>query len=281
MAGATCSAGIVTLNSQRFPAQTTPAGGTAHRLLWTTQEMHRHGVVQMTMLLVFGVSVATFGAGSQQGVQGSAHDFSRAAWNVSHDLCSPCHQGHSPSGAAIQSLWGHAISAANFAAYDSPTFKAGKHAPGGVSLACLSCHDGTVAINQRFGGMEGAQPVYIKPSSQIGPDLHTSHPVSFTYDTALAAADGRLENPISYRIGNAKNHLTIDTPPVPRDWSGTSLMSQTIDQALLFDHKVECSSCHDVHKLQGSAPSSDTLLRVDGLDSAGRGDLLCRTCHIQ
>jgi hypothetical protein len=243
--------------------------------------MHKRTVVYITPLLFLALNAVDWGAEVQQGIPGSVHDFSRAAWNASHDLCSPCHQGHVQAGSVVQTLWARPSSTANFSVYDGRTFNAGRHEPSGVSLACLSCHDGTVAINQRFGGIEGGQPVFISASSQIGPDLHTSHPISFTYDASLAAADGALENPTSYRIGDAKKNLTVGTAPVPHDGSGASLMNQTIDQTLLFDHKVECSSCHDVHRLQGSAPSSKSLLRLDGIDSAGRGDLLCRTCHIK
>jgi hypothetical protein len=166
--------------------------------------MQQAGVNKLTAVLLVTLPIVTLAAPIKRGVQGSAHDFSRAAWNVSHDLCSPCHQGHTPSASAIPSLWGHAISTANFSAYDSPTFKAGRHTPSGVSLACLSCHDGTVAINQPFGGVEGGQAVFINAASQIGPDLHNSHPVSFIYDSSLAVADGGLENPTAYRIGTRR-----------------------------------------------------------------------------
>jgi len=216
----------------------------------------------------------------RRGVQGSPHDFSKASWNNAQDLCSPCHQGHGPKDSQIP-MWGHATSKANFILYDSPGFKAGRHAPTGKSLACLSCHDGTVAINQFIAGLEGQSAVYINPASQIGPDLHTTHPISFTYDASLALADGALENPIAYHIGDPKSELTFNTPPVPKQWDGTSLIGRSLDEALLFDHKVECVSCHDVHNQQGSAPVSSALLRIDGSDKAGRGDLLCRTCHIK
>jgi hypothetical protein len=240
--------------------------------------MDNYGVSRFASLLLIALSTLSAGAAAQKGLQGSAHDFSRAAWNISKDLCSPCHQGHSSPNSATQALWGHTAKTANFRPYDSPTFRAGKHAPSGVSLACLSCHDGTVAINQR---LEGAEAVYISTANQVGPDLHTTHPVSFTYDASLAAANGKLEDPTTYRIGDPKNRLSVNTPPVPVDWTGSSLLSQTIDGALLFNHKVECASCHDVHKLEGSAPESFALLRVDGCDASGRGDLLCRTCHIR
>jgi hypothetical protein len=214
----------------------------------------------------------------QRGVQGSPHDFSKASWNVTRDLCSPCHQEHSPQDSQIP-MWGHATSKASFRIYDSPTFKAERHAPSSGSLACLSCHDGTVAINQSVAKLESQTAVYINPASQIGPDLHTTHPISFTYDASLAVADGAVENPMVYHIGDAKTELTCNTPPVPKEWDGPSLAGLTIDEALLFDHKLECASCHDVHNQQGNVSSG--LLKIDGMDRSGRGDLLCRTCHIK
>ncbi|MDW8309517.1 MAG: hypothetical protein RMK20_09105, partial [Verrucomicrobiales bacterium] len=113
------------------------------------------------------------------------------------------------------------------------------------------------------------------------PDLHTTHPISFVYDAALAAADGGLEDPTTYKIGDPKTRLTISTPPVPASWSGTSLTGKTINEALLINQRMECSSCHDVHKMDGSAPSSGILLKISGTDSSGRGSLICRTCHVK
>ena len=239
-------------------------------------------IIGIAAIIVCGIPTVDRAA-VQKGIQGSRHDFSGATWNLSRDTCSPCHQGggHNGSGAPSEANWGHAASTATFTLYDSPTFKAGRHSPKGASLACLSCHDGTVAINQLVSGLEGSEAVYVNSASQIGPDLHTTHPVSFTYDASLAAADGGLENPSTYRIGDSKSALSASAPPVPDTWEGTSFLGKTLDEALLFNHKIECTSCHDVHQQQGSAPASPTLLRVDGTDRAGRGDLLCRTCHIK
>ncbi len=50
---------------------------------------------------------------------------------------------------------------------------------------------------------------------QIGPDLHTTHPISFIYDAALPTLDGGLENPMTYKIGDNKTVLTMNNPPVP------------------------------------------------------------------
>lgn len=232
------------------------------------------GVVAAWML-----STTSWGAG---GVEGSVHDLSGATWNTRKGVCSPCHAAHHTDPAQLAPLWIHTTSTADFTAYSSPTLNATVGDPSGVSLACLSCHDGTVAINSSISsGIAGGTPEYIDEGAQIGPDLHTTHPISFTYDAALATADGGLEDPTTYKIGDAKSGLTYTTAPVPTSWSGTSLTGKTIDEAMLIGHKMECASCHDVHKMEGSSPSSGILARLSGNDSGGKGSLLCRTCHIK
>ena len=143
--------------------------------------------------------------------------------------------------------------------------------PSGVSKACLSCHDGVTAINQKIDGTYiGTSGTTITGSAAIGLDLHITHPVSITYDDALATADGTLFSPSSVlRFGAGVN-------PVPL---GTSLTGKTIAQALLKNGKVECGSCHDVHKTVGYSPNSGSMQRIGGVDANGVGSLLCRSCH--
>jgi hypothetical protein len=209
---------------------------------------------------------------------------SHYSWNTRKGLCSPCHAAHHTDEDQIAPLWVHGTSTASFVPYDSPTLNATVGAPSGNSLACLSCHDGTVALNQGINGQIGSSTAaleYIDPAAVIGPDLHTTHPISFTYDESLAATDRGLENPRTYKIGDPKTALSVQTAPAPTTWSGTSLAGKTIDEALLISGKMECSSCHDVHKLEGSSPTSGILARISGTDSDGRGSTLCRTCHIK
>ncbi len=222
-----------------------------------------------------------------KGIEGSPHDFSTNSWNTRKGVCSTCHQAHNTDPAQIIPLWNHATSAATFIPYTSPTLNATVGNPNGSSLACLSCHDGTLAINQGIGGsfLGGGTNASgtIDPADKIGPDLHVVHPISFLYDTVLANADGGLEDPSVYTIGSAKDaaKLTYTTAPVPSSWSGTSLTGKTINQALLFGGQMQCASCHDVHKLEGSSPSSGILVRISGTDAGGKGSTLCRTCHVK
>jgi hypothetical protein len=225
-------------------------------------------------------------AAINKGVEGSPHDFSTnstyTVWNIRHGVCSPCHAAHNTDPAQIIPLWTHATTTGPFTMYSSPTLNASMpSAPTGVSLACLSCHDGTLGINAPISGLGTNTAYFIDPSAKIGPDLHTTHPISFTYDAALASTDGGLENPVTYHIGDPKTLLTINTAPVPATWDGSSITGQSIDQALLVNHEMQCSSCHDPHKLIGSAPSSGILVKISGTDATGRGSLICRTCHIK
>jgi hypothetical protein len=240
-------------------------------------------------LLIVAVALAVpalANAGTNKGIEGSVHDFSNVTnntWNTRSGVCSPCHAAHHTDPAQLVPLWVHATSTANFTMYDSPTMDATVGTtPTGASLACLSCHDGTVAINASIGNPAPTNGVFIDAGAQIGPDLHTTHPISFTYDAALAALDGGLENPTTYKIGDTKSVLTVNNAPVPATgWSGTTLSGKTIQNALLINNQMQCSSCHDVHKLVGSAPSSGILIKISGNDVNGRGSLICRTCHIK
>ena len=182
------------------------------------------------------------GAGVNIGIEGSPHDFSTKigtngistmSWNSRHGVCSPCHSAHHTDNAQVAPLWNHATTTASFTPYSSPTLNASVGAPDGVSLACLSCHDGTLAVNSGSGAPTIGVGTDLDANAKIGPDLHVVHPISFTYDSALAAADGNLEDPTTYKIGDAKTRLSVQTPPVPAaGWSGTSLQGKTIQQAI-------------------------------------------------
>jgi predicted CXXCH cytochrome family protein len=85
----------------------------------------------------------------------------------------------------------------------------------------------------------------IAGASKLGTDLSDDHPVSFTYDGALATANGGLVTPTSAAY--------VDS-------------AKTIP---LFNAKLECSSCHDAHD-----NSHTNFLRKSNAGSA-----LCLSCH--
>lgn len=200
------------------------------------------------VLLVTGATSAISGT-----LAGSAHDFSGQGWSGGQ-ICLPCHTPHKSNIAVADApLWNHALTAATFTLYTSPTLNATMSQPGGGSKLCFSCHDGTVAINS-FGGTTGT--TMIGTGDKIGPDLRSEHPIGFTFDATLATTDGSLKNP-------ATSSVTVG--------SGTQTKTGTIAATMLYGGKMECASCHDVHN---TFTNGAKLLKVTSAGSA-----ICITCH--
>ncbi|HEU6446871.1 MAG TPA: hypothetical protein VFV23_00350 [Verrucomicrobiae bacterium] len=178
------------------------------------------------------------------------------------NACQVCHIPHkaAPYSSAKAPLWNHALSANTYVTYDqagSVTFNALNLSVSlGSSTACLSCHDGSVAINQTYGNggttnYTGGTAVYA-PSWAVeaigGTDLTRMHPVGVSYSQALAA-DPELVTPASGSV------------------LATAMLKGNAQS-------VECASCHDIHRTQGVSASAPDNLIVDV-----NGSQLCLTCH--
>ena len=160
------------------------------------------------------------------------------------DVCIFCHTPHGAS-ATDGPLWNHQMSTALYKPYSSATLKAVVGQPNGSSRLCLSCHDGTVAlglVGSRVGGIAMNSTTMPSGINNVGTDLSGDHPVSFTYDTSLAAAKGGLRDP---------NTLP---PEVALDRYG----------------QLQCTSCHDPHNNQYG-----NFMVMDNT-----GSKLCISCHV-
>ena len=158
------------------------------------------------------------------------------------EVCRPCHAPHNAS-AEIGFLWNHALSDAAWTLHDDADPASVMN---GTSRLCLSCHDGTVALDS-YGGLTGTN--FIDGDDNLGTDLTTSHPIGVDYPT----------NAFSYNQPDAEGNI-VDPDETP---DGSS--------AHLEDGKVQCVSCHFAH---GSRAPYGMFLRVDNTGSA-----LCMTCH--
>ena len=87
--------------------------------------------------------------------------------------------------------------------------------------------------------------------------MTTTHPIGFTYDSTLVTADGFLNDPSSTTVFGSGG--------------------KTIDNFMLIGGKVECASCHDIHRQKGNSMNSGILVKVGGTGS--RASELCLTCH--
>ncbi len=201
-------------------------------------------IVVTVMCLAVLVSIPVLGA-----ITGSAHDFQSKTWNSTNEICIVCHTPHNAkTGVAGAPLWNHEETATvTFTLYSSPTLDATPLGqPSGTSKLCLSCHDGTVPLDNFGDNTLGTE--YVSGSADFGTNLGDDHPISFAYDDALATADGALHPPSTTNSG----------------------LGGTIAADLLIGGQLECSSCHDVHNKY----TQSKLLVMSNTATA-----LCLTCH--
>ncbi len=167
------------------------------------------------------------------------------------NACVFCHTPHHSGGATP--LWNHNLaSTTNYIVYSSPTLDAIQLTvpqPNGASRLCLGCHDGTVALGsvnsrttpisvQQNGALVTTMPA---GPSNLGTDLSGDHPVSFVYDSSLAAKDPQIKDPATL------------TGKVRLDAEG----------------RLQCTACHNPHDNQFGK-----FLVMDNT-----GSTLCLTCH--
>ncbi|MCK4889004.1 MAG: cytochrome C, partial [Candidatus Aminicenantes bacterium] len=98
-----------------------------------------------------------FAAGLFALISTSLHNFNGDAWNPGGEICEPCHTPHAALAVTDAPLWNHAATAEVFdqyLGYDMDADGGTVGEPAGISLLCLSCHDGVTALDA-FGGAAG------------------------------------------------------------------------------------------------------------------------------
>ncbi|MCU7906567.1 MAG: cytochrome C [Candidatus Thiodiazotropha sp. (ex Epidulcina cf. delphinae)] len=217
----------------------------SHSLGWTSKAL---ATISMLMLLSAFPAFA--------GIQGSPHDLSQTAFSDG-EICNVCHTPHNANSGSQVPLWNHEISIATYKLYSSPTMDvvAGQPQPGGVSRMCLSCHDGTIAIDS-YGGDSGAITITGKPN--LGVDLSNDHPIGIQWAHQTQSAGS---------LSCLSCHVLKYNPE--------TMMYELVDpvggELRFFDRKIECPSCHDVHNSQ--------VMDVKLLRKPLAGSQLCLHCH--
>jgi len=152
-------------------------------------------------------------------ITGSAHDFSSQGWSGGR-ICQVCHTPHTADSSAIDApLWNHEITTSTFTMYSSPSMIIQPESqPQGVTKLCLSCHDGTVAIDS-FAGNWGS--TYISGDANLDTDLSDDHPVSIRWEH---------QNQTPSCTNCHFTHGQMFSSDLP-----------------FFNGFVECATCHDVH----------------------------------
>jgi len=219
--------------------------------------------VPLVALLWMGASTPALAADN---VAATKHNLAASGTGIhttsSTFVCGFCHSPHTEAGGPAP-LWNRGASAATYTMYTSPTLDmtiAG--APASISLACLTCHDGTVGFDQLINGSGSGN--YNAAGADQGWAFTQSDGVTAGTDTLPAG------------VTNLGNVLTGDHPiSVTYDpTQDTAFQSLASVQAALqlyggASDQVECASCHNPHE-----STNATFLRV-GIDT------LCTTCHIK
>jgi len=218
----------------------------------------------MKKLQLLAAIVATFllAGVANASITGSSHDFGGQAWSGSQ-VCAPCHTPHNAiakdaNGAEVAApLWNHTLSTATYTLYVDAS---GNGVTGDVdqnSKLCLSCHDGTVALDS-FGGKSGTQFI-TNNKAILGTDLSNDHPIG---DNAIWPTP----NP----------SFMVD--PALRNAAGIMPLRPMADGKLA----VGCTSCHEPHNRKGTTHMLWVNNGISGTTVDGRpvnGSLLCLNCH--
>ena len=263
-----------------------------------------------------GMLAVTMGSSAIAGIQNSKHDLGNGVVEANGEVCVFCHTPHGSNTGVSAPLWNKAASTATYQRYSSlgTATLDGTEAPvGSVSLACLSCHDGTqamdVVINKPGSGGYNAAGSEISPTlvSTIpgsGPipnlttDLRDDHPISIDYAGGACRGTTADCDPQTATTGDPDFKLAqfaninnepqwwVDVGTYATDAAGTIIENGTDNvrektDMILYTRdfngtdgpSVECASCHDPHE--------DTPRPVSFLRIANVGSGVCRACHIK
>ena len=226
---------------------------------------------------------------NQRGYGTDTGPMTGAAFNNYQETCIYCHTPHNASSAAP--LWNRQLpELSDYQMYSSPNLdsKVGQ-APDGVSLACLSCHDGSVAVDSVLNppkyhayvdsgthyrmslegraGSDSCGKCHNREEGAYG-GLGGAHDATIRYLTK----DLRDDHPISIKFPSYDLDPGFNQPLIPKGDGGRTFPNgiQTFE-----GDKIQCASCHDAHNPdEKNIEGRDPFLRV-----SNKGSVLCLTCH--
>jgi len=255
-------------------------------------------VVLVIACLIFSAS----GVASGASIMGSKHDFSAlsdgssglskfagAFQSAGEDITETCVFCHTPHNAAAVPapgvtglLWNRTnLASTSYTLYTSATLTSSVYnnmgsGPTGLTLMCMSCHDGITSIaigtliNAPYSGTgsNDIQMSYGFTKDKIGQVYSPTFTNNFQWGVNIGnltpsmgttVADLSNDHPVSFAW--VDNIPGINNPP----WTGNGAALKLFGSA----RRMECSTCHDVHN-----PANPPFLRMSNSNSD-----MCTTCH--
>lgn len=257
--------------------------------------------VAMAALLVGAVGLSQQAAA---GISTTKHNLGSAGTGTNKvsvgtdEICVFCHTPHASNTGVAAPLWNKGLPGTSYTTYsttNSSTIDGEVLAVGSISLACLSCHDGTQAMDNLVnapgsGGYNasGALAGYtwaganqaagkITSVANLGSDLTNDHPIGIRYcgggqvagTPAGACTDPDFTAPLNATINGTVVWWVETGGNATRSKTDMILYNRTFATAPAgVGPSVECGSCHDPHS------NNTTFLRI-----ANTGSAVCLACH--
>ncbi|MEH6627827.1 MAG: cytochrome c3 family protein [Motiliproteus sp.] len=253
--------------------------------------------------VVAGIADTKHNLGSSQSVGTNAQHSGTA------EICVFCHTPHGSATGASVPLWNKTLpSVGSYTTYDTlgtSSLDGNVASVGSVSLACLSCHDGSQAMdtmlnapgsgNTALGtsgwsnsGTGGIIAGTAESFPNLGVNLTNDHPVGIEYAgggcgagaacSVSTSANDKDFKDAAWKTINGKDVWWVDVAS-GATLSGTVTIvgnagtREKTDMQLYTRNSgpyVECASCHDPHV------ENDTFLRVENDSST-----VCLSCHVK
>ena len=260
--------------------------------------------IAATAFAVFAAMVSDNVLAQATSIRDTKHNLGTSGTGTVHltggtdEVCVFCHTPHGGQ-TGTAPLWNKNLPATTYQLYgstggESATLDGQVLAVGSVSQACLSCHDGTQALDNLINapgsggynaggarpagwvwtgaGTDGLMPAGV---TNLSSDLRNDHPIGVEYcGGGLTEAGGTCRDPdfkaITRQTINGMVQFWVDTT------GGTAGTREKTDMILYrrtfaagAGPSVECGSCHDPHNY-----TNPTFLRVANTQSN-----LCLSCH--
>jgi hypothetical protein len=269
-------------------------------------------VALATVAVGAAATVSFAGMGARTGVNGSFHDMNYYAPTKGgtqekyERVCVFCHTPHNAvvtepgNNSNYLPLWNHDLTQLTFTPYqwatpDNVPFTINDPLVG-PSRLCMSCHDGSIAVDQHGPAMPRVGTIKLTGTRAIGSggDLTTTHPIGFDY---VAARKGRnitaintveLTSHVEEIVDESSAFATVIT--INTDSSSNVYNkvdrngSRTILSTLYNGKMMTCATCHEVHNKENAIQAAAT----DGsatpnyfLYAKEQNSLICLSCHIK
>ena len=273
-------------------------------------------IVKQTLALASLALVAGSASAALTGISNTKHNLTSTGsgpnkQTSTEQICVFCHTPHAANTSVEAPLWNKGLPPASgyttYSTANSSTIDGEVLGVGSVSAACLSCHDGTQAMdnlvnapgsgnytsggsNQAYVWTAGGELIGAAGNSiaNLGPNLRNDHPIGIQYcgggitgtgttvngtcrDTDFTSSTGGLKT----KTINSAQVFWIDTSTVDnvRSKSDIILYTRDFSGGSVKGPSVECASCHDPH-VEPKGTDGISFMRV-----TTSGSKICLACH--